>query len=361
MEREKRELTGKERAISAFNLIHTDRIPCCEVFEHPEMIRKYSGMDPYLTPAEAMIEASAKLGIDWLIDFPRQAIKFDTNNSTKTLDDGRKVTEWGLGGSEWEDPTVFNDADEVLNYRPIEDKEEKVRVVGKKYRQQRMEGPRESRKIAGDRVFISGLYYTTLFQFGIMAFGWENFLQAAAIDPETFGIILDQFTEISIQNVNEWIKDDSPVFFCHDDIAMTRGLVFRPEWYRKEIFPRYEKIFDPVKKANKKLIFVSDGNYSELIPDLFSLGIDGIMIDAYNDLDWVLKNFGETHSITGNIDTMILTSGTLDDIKREVLRCAELGKRYPGYFIKSAGDLPHNIPMKNIEYYFQLKSELCNK
>jgi hypothetical protein len=349
---------GRIQAIKALNLQSTDYIPSCEVLEHPNFIQKITGIDPFEKPSEALIKASSILRIDWLIDIPKSATKFENGQTTKISSDGRKVTEWGFTGSEWEDESVFQDIEEVLAYRPLEDTIGKVRVVSKKYREERITSTRESRLLAKDTTLITGLYYTTLFQFCIMSFGWEKFLEAAAVDPETFSVILDQFAEISVENVTEWVDDDFPVFFLHDDLAMTNGLVFRPEWYRKEIFPRYERILEPAKKAGKIIIFVSDGNYMKLIDDLFSLGINGIMIDSNNDLNWMLEKYGKKHSIIGNINTLILTNGTYKDIKREVNRCAMIGKKYPGYFFKAAGDLPHNIPLENIESYFKLKTEL---
>jgi uroporphyrinogen-III decarboxylase len=165
--------------------------------------------------------------------------------------------------------------------------------------------------------------------------------------------------EISRNNIAKWVKQShSPVFLFHDDIAMTRGLVFSKEWYLKEIIPRYEQILEPAFQSGKKLVFISDGNYMDLIPEIMSLGIHGLMIDLSNDLEWVLKTYGMDHVVIGNINTMTLTFGTRDDIRHEVQRCANLGKLYPGYFFKSSGDLPHNIPLDNISYYFDLKAKL---
>jgi len=348
---------GRERAIRALKMEPTDKIPSCEVLEHPQIVQSVSEVDPYVDPKRAYVSAAKKLDIDWLLDLPSRAVRFSGDETTKTLDDGRKLTEWGIGGSEWEDETVFKSVEDVLSYRPLEDDNGRVRVVSKQYRTNKIAATRENSEIAGENCLLTGLYYTTLFQFGIMAFGWENFLVAAGSDPDTYSIILDQFAEISYQNVSEWVKDDCPIMFFHDDLAITRGLVFKPEWYRKEIFPRYEKIMEPAKQAGKRIMFVSDGNYSELIDDIFAIGVDGIMVDCYNDLNAILKKHGENHPIVGNIDTLILTNGSYEDIKKEVKRCAEVGKKYPGYFLKAAGDLPHNIPIEKLKYYFDLKAE----
>lgn len=273
------------------------------------------------------------------------------------MGEGQYITEWGFSGSLWEKDYSFKSEEEVLKYNPFEDIEERVRIVGKKYRQESIDVAVEGQKLAGDTTLVTGLYYTMLFQCFIMAFGWEMFLITAAAEPERFKNTIELFTRFSANNAEEWAETDIPVFFCHNDLAVSRGLVFPAEWYRVNIIPNYERIFEPIKKSGKKVIFVSDGNYSELIDDIFAVGVDGIMIDNYVELEPVLRKYGDKKVIVGNASTQVLTEGSKEDVYREVKRCADLGKRYPGYFFKSAGDLPQNIPLNNIEYYF----EICNQ
>jgi uroporphyrinogen-III decarboxylase len=233
-----------------------------------------------------------------------------------------------------------------------------VRILTREYRQDRYESPLRAQEEIGEQALVTGLYYTTLFQACIMTFGWENFLEAAASEPEAFGRILDEFTEISVENIRQWVQSPCPVCFFHDDLAISTGLVFPPDWYRREIYPRYERIFEPARQAGKTIHFVSDGRYEELMPDLYALGVRGFLIDPDNDLEAALGRFGRDCAILGNIDTSILTSGTPADVHAEVKRCAGLGKRFPGYFFRAAGDLPHNIPLDNIRAYFAAKQEL---
>lgn len=81
-------------------------------------------------------------------------------------------------------------------------------------------------------------------------------------------------------------------------------------------------------------------------------------VDNYIDIEPVLRKYGDKKIIVGNASTQILTESTHTDVFNEVKRCADLGKRYQGYFFKAAGDLPQNIPIENIEYYFELCREL---
>jgi hypothetical protein len=286
-------------------------------------------------------------------------VRFEPGQTTRTSKDGVVRTEWGFTGSVWEDHSQFADVDDVLAYRPLDDAlgAQRVKWVSRSFFKQTLATVRDSRRIAGDACLVSGIYYTTLFQYGILAFGWEHFLTAAAAEPKRFAVVLDQFTELSTMNVADWVDDDCPVLFFHDDIAMTRGLVFSPDWCRRELLPRYDRILQPARDAGKKLVFVSDGNYMDLIDDLFALGVDGVMIDPTNDLRTVIDGHPDA-IVIGNADTLLLTHGSPQDVRREVARCVELGKDMPGYFLKASGDLPHTIPMANIGAYFQAKAEL---
>ena len=348
---------SRQLALDAFAMRPTPRIPSVEVLEHPALIRKVTGIDPFDRPVEAYVAACRVLELDWLIDIPRVTHRFERADEIHDLGGGLRVTEWGCSGSLWEQEHGFDTVEEVLSYRPLED-DRGVRVVRAEYQEPRRVGARASQNAAGSEALVTGLYYTMLFQFCIMSFGWERFLEAAALDPSAFGEVLDQFAELSVRNLTAWSADDSPVLFCHDDIAVTRGLVFSPAWYRRELFPRYERILAPALRVGKTLVFTSDGRFEELIDDLFSLGFHAVMFDHTNDLAGILSRHGERHGVIGNIDTGILTRGTTGEVRREVERCARLGKRYPGYFFKAGGDVPHNIPMANAEAYFEAKREL---
>ncbi|MGC9451836.1 MAG: uroporphyrinogen decarboxylase family protein, partial [Oceanipulchritudo sp.] len=349
---------SKARALAAIQLQPTDRIPSQEWIDHPGFVRELTGIDPYRDPAGAILETVRKLDLDWIWDLPREAVAFAEGEASKVTEDGVTMTRWGFSGSIREEESLFADADDVLTFSPLEEARTHargVRILTEAYRLNRYTGPLRAQEEVGDSALVTGLYYTTLFQSCIMSFGWENFLEAAASEPEAFGRILDEFTEISVENIRQWVQSPCPVCFFHDDLAISSGLVFPPAWYRREIFPRYEQIFEPARQAGKRIHFVSDGRYEELMPDLHALGVRGFMIDPDNDLQATLARFGHDCAVLGNISTHILTSGSVDDVRAEVRRCADLGKHWPGYFFRAAGDLPHNIPLANIRAYFEAK------
>ena len=346
---------SRERLLRAMRLEQTDRIPQYEWIDHPGFVLKLTGIDPYEEPEKAIIAAIKKLDLDWYVALPRHANRFAEGEVSRVTGENSMVTKWGFTGSTWHKPEVgFEDDEDVFQYDPYAVTTAEQRLAR---RRGEIAGIELDQAVMGEACYMSGNYYTTLFQWCILTFGWEPFLMAAASDPKRFALVLERFTRMSVEYAELFAESTIPIFHCHDDLAITRGLVFPKEWYVKYIFPAYERIFDPLKKAGKPIIFVSDGNYIELIPEILASGADGLIVDHFTDIDAVLKRYGGKHPVCGNVHIDILTNGTREDVKNEVLRCVAYGKRYPGYIIRVSADLPHNIPLENLETYFDCVQE----
>ena len=346
---------SRDRLLKAMRLEQTDRVAQNEWMDHPEFVLKHTGIDPYEQPEKAVVETIRKFDIDWYVALPKRANRFDGSETSRKVGDGAYITKFGFTGSYWKHAeSEYADDETVYGYdpRPAETKEQReARFAGT------VGAIQKDQESVGGLCYISGLYYTTLFQWFILTFGWEPFLAAAASEPKKFEAVIERFTQMSVEYAAYFAKTELPIFYCHDDLAITRGLVFPKEWYIKNIFPAYERIFEPLKKAGKPVIFVSDGNYLEIIPEILAAGADGLVIDHFTDMDAIMKQYGGKHPICGNVHIDALTYGTRDDVKKEVLRCVAYAKRYPGYIIRVSADIPHNIPLENLETYFDCVNE----
>jgi len=205
---------------------------------------------------------------------------------------------------------------------------------------------------------IPGGYYKTIFSACIQAFGWDMFLSAAPLDYERFDRVLEGFFRISMANFQAWARTTAPVFICHDDIVWTQGAVFHPNWYRKYVFPRYKKLWGVLKEAGKKILFCSDGDFTEFVDDIAEAGADGFIFEPLTDLEVVVRKYGRSKVIIGNVDTRALTFGDKEAVRAEVERCMNLGKPCPGFFIAVGNHIPHNVPIDNALYYFDLVEKL---
>ena len=179
-----------------------------------------------------------------------------------------------------------------------------------------------------------------------------------SLDEYDMNSLFEGFYQISLANYQAWARTSAPVFIAHDDIVWTSGPVFRPEWYRQYVFPRYKKLWQIFKDSGKKVLFCSDGSFTEFIDDVADAGADGFIFEPMTDLAGTVEKYGRTKVIIGNVDTRALTFGTRDQIKSEVERCMSLGKPCPGFFIAVGNHIPHNVPIDNALYYFELVDKL---
>ncbi len=323
-----------ERGWQALHLDMPDRIPHTEYVSHPEWVKRLTGLDPRI-PDEA-VEASMALV---------RELDYDLRWGTMSLPGQPRLTHMGTAiwseaiEASFHDNRVcpFETPEDVLNFDPVE------------VRNMQDQTP---------TCVVPAGYYNTVFTWPILTFGWDLFLLAAALDEERFDRVMEGFFEISLTAYTAQAECGADFFICHDDFVWTAGAVFHPHWYDKYIFPRYRKLWAPLKEAGMRILFCSDGGYTEFIDDLADAGADGFMFEPMTDLEYVVERYGQTHVIVGNVDCRILTFGTPDEIRAEVQRCVDLGRDCPGYFFSVGNHIPYNVPIDNVQVYADAIDEL---
>lgn len=211
-----------------------------------------------------------------------------------------------------------------------------------------------------------GLYYpmlyTTLFMWAVEVLGWEVFMLAAMLESERFHErFLVPCAAKSRAIVTEMAQaSDSPFVFVHDDLATATGPAFRPAWYDRYIFPHYREIWGEAKRLGKKVIFVADGNMTAFLGRLVDAGVDGVQFESpATPLEAVVAHFGAAGQyFIGGIATKTLTFGTTDEIRRMVFDLCERAGACPGFALASGGGLHANIPLANLEAYFDARVEV---
>ena len=353
---------SRERALAAVNLQRTDRIPSFDgITSHPGFIAKLSGLDPRRDWTETVIKCLTKLDADVIgagvPSYGRTKPREFINTDKTTYSKGKAYTKMGFGSTAWtiDFHSRFPDVKSVLDYDPHDDEEiSSVAEAACEY----VKKHEEDQSFYNNYVLVSQGIYKSLFMWPVMTFGWEMFLLAAAEEPYEFGKVISRFADVSMKYFSAWSEAENLIIFSsHDDLCMTRGPVFNPIWYRKYIFPWYLKLWKPIKDKGVKIIFRGDGNMDEFIDDLAACGADGFCIRKETNLRRIAERYGDTKIIIGNVDTRILTFGSEEDVSREVQRCVFEAGDCPGYFFQASGDIPHNVPLRNVSAYF----EACEK
>ena len=337
------------RGWQALNLEMPDKIPHTEYISHRPFVMKLTGLDPD-DPAQG---AEAGRRMVRLLDFDLMWINYAPPNQPRLTHMG--TAHWYEGKDRVDERHCpFETEEQVLSFDPAEaigvpDVDELVPYYQQCHDRDQANFP---------EAVCPGGYYNTIFSWCILTFGWEMFLRSAPLDYERFDRVLEGFFKISLASFEAQARTSIKAFICHDDIVWTAGAVFHPEWYRKYVFPRYKKLWAPLKEAGKKLLFCSDGNFTEFVDDLVDCGADGFIFEPLTSLESIAARYGKTHVMIGNVDCRILTFGSREEIEAEVRRCAGIGKPCPGYFFAVGNHIPYNIPIENVELYFDLINRL---
>lgn len=267
--------------------------------------------------------------------------------------------EYAAGGVDWRDTVYcpFKTPEEVLDLEFTDKYEGCNRVdwtsrFNRHYQQNCAANP--------DAVNMTGIYVTLISGF-IDIFGWDMLLLAAGTDPTAFGALADRYADFMLPYFEALAEADAPVVMIHDDMVWSAGAIFSPKWYRKYVFPNYRRYFDPLRQAGKKIMFTSDGNYTEFIDDLAACGVYGFILEPMTDMAYIAEKYGQTHVFIGNADTRILLNGSRGDIRLEVERCMSIGKPYPGFFMAVGNHIPANTPVDNVLFYMQVYLEFSHR
>lgn len=190
---------------------------------------------------------------------------------------------------------------------------------------------------------VAGGYYKTVVSGAIESFGWEMLLVAAA-DKAKFAKVLERFGNYTAQYAAAWAETSLEVYIQHDDMVWTEGPFIEPEFYRAVIFPLYKKMWEPLKKAGKKIIFCSDGTYDMFMKDIAECGADGFIFEPTNNFEYVVENFGKTHCLVGSkCDCRTMTFGTWEDVKKEMDETLALAKKCRGLIWMVGNHIPANV------------------
>jgi uroporphyrinogen-III decarboxylase len=339
------------RGEQAINLQMPDRIPHTEYIFHRQFTLKVTGLDPESADAGERERAAIALARALDYDFVWSVFWLPYEGPRTEMGHGQ-YTE--TGGDVVEAVTPFTSPEQVLAFEPLED----IRAPSAAELTPRVRDGYARTCADYPEAVVPGGFYRGVFTWAIVTFGWEPFLLAAAMDEERFDHILEGFTQITQRVVEAHIEARVPVFLWHDDLVWSSGPPFRPGWYRKYIFPRYRRLWAPLREAGIKILFNCDGDFTVFIEDLAQAGADGFIIEPYTSLERIVESYGQSHVIMGNIDTRILTFGTHDQIRQEVRRCAELGRGCPGYFFAVGNHIPYNVPIPAIECYLEAIREM---
>jgi len=158
--------------------------------------------------------------------------------------------------------------------------------------------------------------------------GFNNFLCDMLVNPKLAHYLLDQLAAIMIHNVLIIARAGVDILLLDDDIAMPTQLIISPTMWREFFKPRLADAINCAREEAPELLvfYHSDGNFTQLIPDLVEIGVNVINPVQPDCMDAaaIKQAFGDRLAIWGAVGTATLWDyGTPEQIRTEVQRCID--------------------------------------
>jgi len=234
-----------------------------------------------------------------------------------------------------------------------------------------LQGTRIDEKVEEDRwrLFMSGLQQK-LGETLILAYPFGTGLCSLYGDSgmglEIFAAVLQEYPEMVSEFISLNVKRNiarlhaiadvyrqfSPVAMIAEDFAAKHGSIFSPRFLEQFHYPHVRALTAAWHEHGIKVLYHSDGNYKDAIPNLIACGVDGFYcLEPSAGMDIVeLKNRYPEMVWAGGVDGVdLMERGTPEQVRAEVRRHIREtnAQEEGGMFVASSSEINPLIPAEN--------------
>lgn len=314
-------MSNRERVMAALSGKEPDRVPYCELAIDRVFAAKTLGWDekPNVNALEENTpftvdeakQVSKRLGLDNIFYLRRQPVYVETF----TDDDGRIFPG---------DGTIKTEDDLAMINLPDPNRDEFYA---------------EAEHFAKNKGDYAAFFLTrgglapTMLSMGI-----DHFCISLYDDLKLVKQLLDIYFDWMVVVAERICQLEFDVFCMADDFAFNTGMMFSPDTFKELIIPHYRRI---AEKIDIPWVFHSDGNIQKGIDMLIDVGVAGIhpIEKGAMDIRSVKKNYENKLCILGNVDLVLLGSGTPEAVEKEVSGLIRDIAPGGGYIITSGNSL----------------------
>ncbi len=155
---------------------------------------------------------------------------------------------------------------------------------------------------------------------------FEDVLVDITQDTPEINRLADRLMEYYAVVIDNALAEGADAVSVGDDFGTQQGLLLSPRAWRRFFLPRYQALFEPVKRAGKRIFFHSCGLITNLLADLREAGADTIWpqlpLFDHRELARRCRDLGlvvQLHPNRGDL----LQRGTPEDVRSYLLRLVE--------------------------------------
>ena len=129
-------------------------------------------------------------------------------------------------------------------------------------------------------------------------------------------------------------------------------MIISPSDYKNLLMPVHKRLFNYFRDRKMHIVYHTDGYLKEVLPLLVEAGITGIQpleVKANNSIFEIKKEYGDTLTIFGNIDSRKM-SGSKEEIDEEIKKKVLYAKKGGGYIYHSDHSVPVDVSLENYKF-----------
>lgn len=168
--------------------------------------------------------------------------------------------------------------------------------------------------------------------------------------PEEMKEQAEKMCAASVELGKKQIDAGAELIIINTDYAFNTNPFLSPAMFSEFVTPYLEKIVKVLKQEGAYVILHTDGNIMPILPDLSSVGLDGIQsVDpqAGMDIAVVKKEYGDKLVLMGNVMCSLLQTGTEEEIRESVRYAVMNGKPGGGYIFSTSNVIFKGMPIEN--------------
>ena len=341
-------MTKSERVMCALGGEQPDRVPIYDLISNFALLSHFAGTPVNVDNAHELLPLAASR----MLDTTRVWLPGELGRRV----DGRGfVHERTAPFNEWVVERPFSSPEEIVRYVEADIEEcEGWRPPGDEQRKAELEGQLRWKAAYGDTVIPAGSAGEAL-SHAFITLGLEAFVHLETDRKQLVQRWLEAAHERTMRRIEgvQACGAISSLAWLFDDIALKGRLMFSPDFLRSHgVFRHISEICDIFHSFGWKIIFHSDGNFSQVIPDLLDAGVDALApleISAGMDLRSLKDAYGARTCFVGGVDLKVLRFGTPDDVRRLVRETLAIMCPGGGFILGSdAEELDNDLPLENV-------------
>jgi uroporphyrinogen decarboxylase len=206
------------------------------------------------------------------------------------------------------------------------------------------------RAVAGTDVGLFVLMGSFLCDAYTSVFGFEDFMVMLYDQRDLIEEVLDRYTDFYVAMARRLVQYDLTFFYAGDDVGFKSGTLVHPDLLREMWIPRMKRILEPAVERGIPILFHSDGNIEQIIPDLIEIGVDALNpIEPYGmDIRQIKRRFGRNLTLVGNLDVGgHLSRGTTRQVYDEACQLIDDVGADGGLVLASSHSITPNVKPEN--------------